>query len=168
MWTNPSRIYGLSSCNYSNFNMTWMQHKMGCHGSEAEKRRCFALVDFMNDLRLKNISAFITRTLYPVPDPVHLSESDSEALSCSIHPERPCSCSFLLTTNTSLVFHRKRSPTLHSNPPFTFVISRQVPVDYFSPAWPSCSSGITICHQWGLAVLHNIDQVQAWNPAFAS
>lgn len=51
-----------------------MQHKMGCHGSEA-------LVGFMNDFQLKNISAVITRTLYPVPDPVHLSKSDSEALS---------------------------------------------------------------------------------------
>lgn len=106
---------------------------MGCHGSEAEKRRCLALVDFMNDSRLK-ISFHHTRIVSGIPDPVHLSESDSEALSCSIHPERPCSCSFLLTANTSPVFYRKRSPTLQSNPPFTFVISRQVPVDYFSPA----------------------------------
>ncbi len=65
---------------------------------------------------------------------------------------------FLLTANTSVSStvntHPFSSPTFIS----PFVISRQAPVDFLSPAWPSCSPGISIFHQWGLAVWHNIDQ----------
>lgn len=70
----------------------------------------FVVMDTINDSRLINISAFITRTLYTLSCSLGKSQSDSEVLSCCIHPERPGSCTLLLTANTSV------SSTVNAHP----------------------------------------------------